>query len=169
MPPAVYVRLAGAGTPGYAGDGGDARNATFGSNPAAEFDGPIALGRRERQRIRRRSLQPRRPDDRARSGIVSAIAGTTQADPAATPTAMPRRLNLPFISSMDWHGNRRFDPTEPRGRLGRPRRPGQARPALSRSRATIALDQVAERSFRVEVGERARAVGSEPNPCWRHS
>ena len=35
--------VAGTGKPGYEGDGGDPRLATFGSNPSARFDGPISL------------------------------------------------------------------------------------------------------------------------------
>ena len=112
----TVTTLAGNGMPGYAGDGGDARGATFGSNPAAEFDGPISLSVDEdgNAYVGDRFNHVVRMIERD-SGIVSTIAGTTPADPERVndPTERePRRLNLPFISSMDWDGGRLFVPTD---------------------------------------------------------
>jgi streptogramin lyase len=39
----VVNTLAGTGKAGYEGNGGNAQNATFGSDPEARFDGPISL------------------------------------------------------------------------------------------------------------------------------
>lgn len=108
--------LAGTGTPGYTGDGGDALRATFGSDPSAAFDGPISLSLDEAGNVY--------VGDRANrvvrmiagdSGVISTIAG----DPDAAAGARndpgerdPRRLTLPLISSMDYDGGRLFVPTD---------------------------------------------------------
>ncbi len=108
--------LAGDGTPGYSGDGGDARNATFGSDPTAAFDGPISLSVDEAgnayvgDRFNHVVRMIRRD-----TGIISTIAGRVDAtaesgnDPAERD---PLRLNLPEISSMDQDGGRLFIPTD---------------------------------------------------------
>jgi len=107
--------IAGDGLPGYAGDGGDARRARLGGSPEAKFDGPISLavdeggdvfvGDRWNHVVRR--------IDRA-SGVIETIAGTPEtADERANDPAErdPRRLNLPKISSMDYHDGRLYVPT----------------------------------------------------------
>ena len=108
--------LAGTGAPGYTGDGADARGATFGSDPEARFDGPISLSLDEAGNayVGDRFNHVVRMIERD-SGVISTIAGR----PEATATAPndpgerdPLRLNLPMISSLDYHGGRLFVPTD---------------------------------------------------------
>jgi hypothetical protein len=118
-PSARTVRLlAGTGTPGYTGDGGDARNATFGSDASAPFDGPISLSVDEAGNafVGDRHNHVVRAIDRA--GTISTIAGRPDVaagaanDPAERD---PLQLNLPLISSMDYHRGRLFVPTDLEG------------------------------------------------------
>jgi hypothetical protein len=110
------VTLAGTGSPGYAGDGGDARQATFGSDQTARFDGPISLsldeagnayvGDRFNHVVRMIELE---------TGRISTIAGRPTADaerPNDPAERDPVQLNLPQISSMDYHAGRLFVPTD---------------------------------------------------------
>ena len=46
--------IAGTGKPGYTGDGGDAKDATFGGNKESYFDGPWSLSLDEGEYICRR-------------------------------------------------------------------------------------------------------------------
>jgi hypothetical protein len=114
--------LAGTGTSGYSGDGADARTATFGSDPAAIFDGPISLSLDEAGNayVGDRFNHVVRMIERD-SDIISTIAGRPEAD-AETGTAPaerdPLRLNLPMISSMDFHDGRLFVPTDLAGDSG---------------------------------------------------
>jgi len=108
--------LAGTGKGGYEGDGGDARLATFGSRSNARFDGPISLSLDEegniyvgdRQNHVVRMIQ-------RKTGIITTIAGSPRSvdgernDPKETD---PLRLNLPEISSMDYHEGRLLVPTD---------------------------------------------------------
>ena len=110
------VTIAGNGTSGYSGDGGDAREATFGSDPTTRFDGPISLSVDElgNAYIGDRQNHVVRMLERA-SGTISTIAGSHVADDARANDPAerhPRRLNLPQISSMDYHGGRLFVPTD---------------------------------------------------------
>jgi hypothetical protein len=108
--------LAGTGTPGYTGDGADARSATFGSDPTATFDGPISLSLDEAGNayVGDRFNHVVRMIERD-SGVISTIAGRRDTpgearnDPAERD---PLRLNLPMISSMDYHRGRLFVPTD---------------------------------------------------------
>ena len=108
--------LAGTGAPGYTGDGADARTATFGGDPTARFDGPISLSLDEAGNayVGDRFNHVVRMIERE-SGVVSTIAGRREAqaearnDPAERD---PLRLNLPMISSMDYHRGRLFVPTD---------------------------------------------------------
>jgi hypothetical protein len=118
------VTVAGNGSAGYTGDGGDARHATFGSDPTAPFDGPISLSLDELGNafIGDRQNHVVRMLDRS-TGTIATIAGRPAADDqrANDPRERdPRRLNLPQISSMDYHAGRLFVPTdlgEPQGDL----------------------------------------------------
>jgi hypothetical protein len=122
-PDARSVRLlAGTGAPGYSGDGADGRSATFGSDPAATFDGPISLSLDDAGNayIGDRHNHVVREIERA-GGMVSTIAG--RPDPAAgaandSTERDPLRLNLPMISSMDYNQNRLFVPTDLGGDAG---------------------------------------------------
>jgi len=124
--------LAGTGEPGYTGDGGDARAATFGSDPTAEFDGPISLSLDEAGNayVGDRFNHVVRMIERD-SGVISTIAGRTDAtsESANDPSVQdPLRLNLPKISSMDYDRGRLYVPTDLTDEsgdlavLGRPRR-----------------------------------------------
>ncbi len=114
--------LAGTGKGGYAGDGGDARSATFGSDPAARFDGPISLSVDDRGNVfvgDRHNHVVREID--ARTNVIRTIAGRTTGVSKAANDAEerdPRRLNLPEISSMDYYAGRLFVPTDLAGGTG---------------------------------------------------
>jgi hypothetical protein len=108
--------LAGDGTPGDDGDGGDARGARFGGERAAKFDGPISLsvdeaanlyvGDRYNHVVRMIEHQ---------TGTIRTIAGrrAAEAGRANDPTVRdPLALNLPEISSMDYFAGRLFVPTD---------------------------------------------------------
>jgi hypothetical protein len=111
----VYT-IAGDGQPGYEGDGGEARHARFGGNPHAKFDGPISLSVDEGRNVYigdRFNHVVRMID--GITGVISTIAGTQGADDGRandTNERDPLRLNLPKISSMDYHDNRLFVPTD---------------------------------------------------------
>lgn len=118
----LVVRLAGSGEPGYSGDGADARNATFGSDPDAKFDGPISLAVDESGNayVGDRHNHVVRMVDRG-SGTISTIAGNRDARSGAAndPSERdPLRLNLPMISSMDYEHDRLFVPTDLAGDTG---------------------------------------------------
>jgi len=108
--------IAGDGRPGYEGDGGDAHYARFGGDPHAKFDGPISLSVDEGRNVYigdRFNHVVRMID--GKTGVISTIAGTQGADNTRandTNERDPLRLNLPKISSMDYHENRLFVPTD---------------------------------------------------------
>ena len=117
----VYT-LAGTGKGGYEGDGGDARFATFGSSPEEHFDGPISLSLDEEGNIYvgDRYNHVVRMIHR-KTGIIRTIAGNHQIidgqknNPNETD---PLKVNLPKISSMDYHSGRLFVPTDITSGLG---------------------------------------------------
>ena len=116
------VTVAGNGSPGYSGDGEDARVATFGGDPTARFDGPISLSLDEVGNVYvgdRFNHVVRMID--AVTGTISTIAGRRAADenrPNGAGEQDPRQLNLPQISSLDYHGGRLFVPTDLSGDRG---------------------------------------------------
>jgi len=107
--------IAGDGQPGYEGDGGDARQARFGGDPHAKFDGPISLSVDDERNVYigdRFNHVVRMID--STTGVISTIAGSQAADDerANDPNERnPLLLHLPKISSMDYHENRLFVPT----------------------------------------------------------
>ncbi len=114
--------IAGDGRPGYDGDGGDARCARFGSSPQARFDGPISLSVDEEKNvyIGDRFNHVVRMIDGV-TGIICTIAGTQDADDGRandTNDRDPLHLNLPNISSMDYHDGCLFVPTNLAGDSG---------------------------------------------------
>ncbi|HSB37823.1 MAG TPA: hypothetical protein VLD13_01945 [Gaiellaceae bacterium] len=113
--------IAGSGAPGYSGDSGDARAATFGSDPEAAFDGPISLSVDEAGNayVGDRFNHVVRMID-GESGVVSTIAGRSDADESGNDLAErdPLRLSLPKISSLDYHRGRLFVPTDVAGDAG---------------------------------------------------
>jgi hypothetical protein len=110
------VTIAGNGCPGYGGDGGDARHATFGSDPAARFDGPISLSLDEAGNVYvgdRFNHVVRMIE--ADTGLISTIAGRPVVDeerPNDPDEFDPLRLNLPQLSSMDQFDGRLLVPTD---------------------------------------------------------
>jgi hypothetical protein len=108
--------LAGTGRPGYDGDGGNARLATFGSNPDAHYDGPISLSLDEDGNIfvgDRYNRVVRMVHGKTR--IIRTIAGdheSTDAERNDPEESNPLKLKLPKISSMDYHNGRLFVPTD---------------------------------------------------------
>jgi hypothetical protein len=114
--------VAGTGETGYAGDGGDARQATFGSDPSAPFDGPISLAIDEvgNAYVGDRFNHVVRVIEQG-TNVISTIAGAGTADggrPNDPDEADPLRLNLPRISSMDYCAGRLYVPTDLDGEAG---------------------------------------------------
>lgn len=112
----LVATIAGTGSPGYSGDGEDATDSTFGSDPTARFDGPISLSLDDAGNayVGDRFNHVVRMID-ATTGTISTIAGRPAADDDKANDAAeqdPRRLNLPRISSMDCYGDRLFVPTD---------------------------------------------------------
>jgi hypothetical protein len=108
--------LAGTGKAGYEGDGGDPRLATFGSDPAARFDGPISLSLDEDGNfyVGDRFNHVVRMIDR-RANIIHTIAGDASNKSEEANSANERNLlalRLPKISSMDYFNGRLFVPTD---------------------------------------------------------
>jgi hypothetical protein len=112
----VVTTLAGTGKAGYKGDNGNALNATFGSNPAERFDGPISLSLDEegnifvgdRQNHVVRMIHRKSDVIRTIAGNPKSIVGMSN-DPDEKD---PLRLNLPEISSMDYFNGSLFVPTD---------------------------------------------------------
>ena len=110
------ITLAGTGKNGYEGDGRDARSSSFGSDPKARFDGPISLSLDEDGNIYigDRFNHVVRMIHRE-TGVITTIAGEHRSidgksnNPQVT---NPLKLNLPEISSMDYHDRRLFVPTD---------------------------------------------------------
>ena len=104
----------GTGKPGYTGDGGDALNATLGSNPDEHFDGPYSLSLDEDGNIFIGDTQNHvlRMVER-KTNTISTIAGNYRIkpnlrnDPQETD---PLKLNLPKICSLDYHERCLFIP-----------------------------------------------------------
>lgn len=114
--------VAGTGEPGYSGDGGDPREATFGGEAWARFDGPISLSLDEDGNafVGDRFNHVVRMIDWKRN-VVTTIAGRADADdthPNPPTERDPMRLNLPQISSMDYDRGRLFVPTDFDGEAG---------------------------------------------------
>lgn len=109
----VVTRVAGTGDPGYGGDGGPALAATFGSHPAAEFDGPWSLAVDETGSLFVGDTQNHvvRRVDRA-TGTITTIAGTPNPAPGPNPADLrdPLAARLPRICSLDYHAGRLFVP-----------------------------------------------------------
>jgi len=110
------LTLAGTGKGGYEGEGEIARFATFGSDPSAHFNGPISLSVDEAGNI----FVGDRFNHVVRmihkeTGIIRTIAGSREnfAEEENDPTETDLlALNLPKISSMDYHNGRLFVPTD---------------------------------------------------------
>lgn len=110
------LTLAGTGKGGYDGDGRDAKLATFGTDPKARFDGPISLSIDEdgNMFVGDRFNHVVRMVDR-KTNIITTIAGDNKrfAEEKNNPRETnPLRLNLPKISSMDYHNGLLFVPTD---------------------------------------------------------
>jgi hypothetical protein len=108
--------LAGTGRPGYTGDGGDPRHATFGSDPAARFDGPISMSLDEEGNIfvGDRFNNVVRMIDGA-GNVIRTIAGdhsNKSEEPNSAKERDPFALRLPKISSMEYFNRRLFVPTD---------------------------------------------------------
>jgi hypothetical protein len=112
----VVSTVAGTGKAGYDGDGGNALNATFGSNPAARFDGPISLSLDEEGNVfvgDRQNHVVRMIHKK--SGTIETIAGnrnTVKGAPNNPNEKDPLKLNLPEISSLDYYDGQLFVPTD---------------------------------------------------------
>lgn len=112
----LVTTVAGTGATGYSGDGGDARAATFGSDPTARYDGPISLALDEAGNafVGDRRNHVVRAIEHA-TGVITTIAGRPEADDVRRndPGEVdPLGLNLPQISSMDYFDGRLLVPTD---------------------------------------------------------
>jgi hypothetical protein len=112
----VVNTLAGTGQAGYEGDNGDALKATFGSNPAERFDGPISLSVDEEGNffVGDRHNHVVRMIDR-KSRTIRTIAGNYNVVKGMSNNPEekdPLKLNLPEISSMDYYDGHLFVPTD---------------------------------------------------------
>jgi hypothetical protein len=108
--------LAGTGKGGYDGDGGHARQATFGSDPSSPFDGPISLSLDENGNmfVGDRYNHVVRFINRE-TGTIQTIAGRHKIDSEwdnIPGEVDPFNLYLPKISSMDYHAGRLYVPTD---------------------------------------------------------
>ena len=114
--------LAGTGKPGYEGDGGDPRHATFGGDPTARFDGPISMSLDEEgnifvgDRFNKVVRMIERKADRIHT--IAGDASSTSEAPNESKTSNPLALRLPMISSMDYFRGRLFVPTDLPGNTG---------------------------------------------------
>jgi len=112
----VVNTIAGTGKAGYEGDGGDALRATFGSDPAARFDGPISLSLDEEGNVfvgDRMNHVVR--EVHRKSGIIKTVAGnhnSVKGIGSDLEEKDPLKLNLPEISSMDYWDGQLFIPTD---------------------------------------------------------
>jgi hypothetical protein len=110
----VVTTIVGMGKPGYSGDGGDASNATLGSNPAEYFDGPLSLSLDEEDNIYIGDTQNHvlRMVEKA-TNIITTIAGEKNArrhernDPREQD---PLQLKLPYICSLEYYHGFLFVP-----------------------------------------------------------
>lgn len=110
----TVITLAGSGKGGYDGDGGDARLATFGSDPQEYFDGPYSLSLDEDGNVYIGDTHNHvvRMIHRE-TGVISTIAGNHRIvdgkmnDPGETD---PYKLNLLLISSLEYYNGRLFIP-----------------------------------------------------------
>jgi streptogramin lyase len=110
----IVETVVGIGRPGYTGDGGDAKQATLGSDPREQFDGPYGLCVDEYGNLFIadtcnhivRMVE-------ASTNVISTIAGRPvivahqRNDPRETD---PLNLNLPKLSALDYHAGRLFVP-----------------------------------------------------------
>ena len=108
------IPIAGNGTAGYTGDGGDPLLATFGSDPGAKFDGPYSLSIDEQGNLFIGDTYNHvvRMIERKRNKITT-IAGNTQIIPNLRNDPRindPFKLNIPKICSMDYYNNLLFIP-----------------------------------------------------------
>jgi sugar lactone lactonase YvrE len=130
----VVKTIAGTGKAGYEGDNGNALKATFGSNPAERFDGPISLSLDEegnifvgdRQNHVVRMIHRKSCTIRTIAGNRNSVKGVSN----SLEEKDPLKLNLPEISSMDYYDGHLFVPTDLSDEIGDLavlRRPGRAR------------------------------------------
>jgi len=108
----VVTRMAGTGQPGYTGDGGDALQATFGSNPKEKYDGPWAMALDEDGNIFIGDMQNRvvRMVERS-SNRITTIAGRPNRQPGErnNPLATdPLQINFHRIAGMHYFEGRLF-------------------------------------------------------------
>ncbi|OHB61860.1 MAG: hypothetical protein A2Y76_14940 [Planctomycetes bacterium RBG_13_60_9] len=106
--------IIGTGKGGYAGDGGDARGATLGSDPNERFDGPYGLCVDEHGNLFIADTYNHivRVVD-ARTNVISTIAGRHAVIPHQRNDpreANPLNLNLPKLSALDYYAGRLFIP-----------------------------------------------------------
>ena len=110
----VVSCIAGTGSPGYSGDNGDAKYATFGSNPAAMFDGPWAMSLDEEGNVFVADTQNHvvRMIERG-TNLINTIAGCHSCQPEQpNPPSLtdPLDLNLPKICGMSYADGRLYLP-----------------------------------------------------------
>ena len=104
----VVTTVVGTGEPGYSGNGGDALEATLGSNPEEYFDGPLSLSLDEEGNIFIGDTQNHLMRMLERStNVITTLAGKRDAQPHVRNNPQeidPLKLNLPKICSLDYYG-----------------------------------------------------------------
>jgi hypothetical protein len=104
----VVTTVVGTGQPGYSGDGGDALEATLGSNPEEYFDGPMSISLDEEGNIFIGDTHNHvvRMVERS-TNIITTLAGRSDAQPHVRNSPQekdPLKVNLPYIFSLDYYG-----------------------------------------------------------------
>jgi hypothetical protein len=112
----IVTTVVGTGESGYSGDGGDALEATLGSNKDVYFDGPLSLSLDEDGNIfigdTRNHVM--RMVDRS-TNIITTIAGKRDVQPHKRNDPQetdPLQLNLPQIASLDYYDGCLFIPED---------------------------------------------------------
>ena len=108
--------IAGTGEPGYSGDGGLAKKATFGSNTNEQFDGPWAISLDYLGNIfigDTHNHVVRMVEKKKKKRIISTIAGNPNYTPSLRNSVDETdlfKINLPKICNMDFYNNELFIP-----------------------------------------------------------
>lgn len=105
--------IAGTGKPGYTGDGGDAKDATFGGNKESYFDGPWSLSLDEVGNIYVGDTQNHVVRMITNKGKVYTIAGNINIIKGRKNRTNEKdlfKINLPLICSMDYYDRRLYIP-----------------------------------------------------------
>ncbi len=108
--------IAGTGEPGYSGDGGLAKKATFGSNTNEKFDGPWSMALDKLGNIfigDTHNHVVRMIEKKKKKRVIATIVGNPEYIPSLRNSVDEKdllKINLPKICSMDFYNNELFIP-----------------------------------------------------------